>query len=420
MSHTAYIALGSNLGDRSKSLQGALSRLDQHPALSLGLVSSFVETTPVGGPSGQSPYLNAVAQLRTDLEPRALLEVLLEIERQFGRVRGERNLPRTLDLDLLLYDDRLTSEPDLCLPHPRMHERWFVLAPLAEIVPDLVHPVLKRTVRELLQNLVPGKCTGGPAPLVEPMSARELAGRRVLVTGSTNGIGKAIALELASAGADVLIHGRREQAAQEVARLARDRQVRSCALLADLHLPNECLSLVRTAFEQWGTLDIWINNAGADTLTGEAAHWPFDKKLRELFVVDVTAAILLSRAAGQRMKAQGHGVIINMGWDQAETGMAGDSGQLFAAAKSAIMAFSKSLALSLAPEVRVNCLAPGWIRTAWAEKASSTWQERAVRETPLGRWGTPEDVARAVRWLVSPAADFITGQVIRIDGGAVR
>jgi NAD(P)-dependent dehydrogenase (short-subunit alcohol dehydrogenase family) len=109
-----------------------------------------------------------------------------------------------------------------------------------------------------------------------------------------------------------------------------------------------------------------------------------------------------------------------MGWDQADTGMEGDSGQLFAATKGAVMAFTKSLALSLAPEVRVNCLAPGWVRTGWGESASTYWQNRVRRETPLGRWGTPEDVAVVARWLASPAAAFITGQVIRVNGGAVR
>jgi 3-oxoacyl-[acyl-carrier protein] reductase len=112
--------------------------------------------------------------------------------------------------------------------------------------------------------------------------------------------------------------------------------------------------------------------------------------------------------------------MLNVGWDQAETGMEGDSGELFAASKGAVMAFSKSLALSLAPAVRVNCLAPGWVRTAWGEKASSAWQERVLRETPLRRWGTPEDVASVARWLASPAAEFLTGQVVRINGGAVR
>jgi 3-oxoacyl-[acyl-carrier protein] reductase len=120
------------------------------------------------------------------------------------------------------------------------------------------------------------------------------------------------------------------------------------------------------------------------------------------------------------MKSQGHGSIVTMGWDQAETGMEGDSGEIFAATKGAIMAFTRSLALSLAPEVRVNALAPGWIKTAWGESAPSAWQERVLRETPLSRWGTPEDVARVACFLVSPAAEFLTGQVVRINGGAVR
>jgi 3-oxoacyl-[acyl-carrier protein] reductase len=93
---------------------------------------------------------------------------------------------------------------------------------------------------------------------------------------------------------------------------------------------------------------------------------------------------------------------------------------LFAATKGAVMAFSRSLALSLAPTVRVNCLAPGWIRTAWGERAPAAWQERVLRETPLGRWGTPEDVARTALWLAAPASAYLTGQVVRINGGAVR
>jgi len=113
-------------------------------------------------------------------------------------------------------------------------------------------------------------------------------------------------------------------------------------------------------------------------------------------------------------------VILTMGWDQAETGMEGDSGQLFGAAKAAVIAFSKSLAVSLAPAVRVNCLAPGWVRTAWGAGASAAWQERVRRETPLGRWGEPEDVAGAAVWLASDAAAFVTGQVVRVNGGAVR
>jgi NAD(P)-dependent dehydrogenase (short-subunit alcohol dehydrogenase family) len=97
--------------------------------------------------------------------------------------------------------------------------------------------------------------------------------------------------------------------------------------------------------------------------------------------------------------------------------MEGDSGQLFAAVKGAIACFTRSLAKSLAPAVRVNCLAPGWIRTAWGETASEVWQERVRRETPLKVWGLPEDVAAAALWLSSPSARFITGQTIKVNGG---
>ena len=103
---------------------------------------------------------------------------------------------------------------------------------------------------------------------------------------------------------------------------------------------------------------------------------------------------------------------MNMGWDQAETGMAGDSGEMFAAVKGAIIAFTKSLARSLAPAVRVNCVAPGWIRTSWGDRATEYWQQRACDESLLGRWGTPEDVAKVTRFLVSPESDFVTGQVV--------
>lgn len=99
--------------------------------------------------------------------------------------------------------------------------------------------------------------------------------------------------------------------------------------------------------------------------------------------------------------------------------MEGDSGELFAAVKGAIMCFTRSLAKSLAPEVRVNCIAPGWVRTAWGEAASSVWQERVRRETPLRIWGLPEDIAAAAVWLATPAAGYFTGQVVRVNGGAV-
>jgi len=440
MSITAYIGLGSNLGDRREYLHRAVQALKARPGIEVVRVSSSRETEPVGGPPGQGNYLNAAAELRTDLAADDLLQVLFDVEQTLGRVRSERWGPRTIDLDLLLYGDLVLDQPHLTVPHSLLHERSFVLEPLAEIAPHVVHPEFDCTIKDLLWKLrlnppahpAPSPPAGvdlprdggftTPLPAMVPATGagQELAGLRALVTGSTSGIGQAIALALAAAGADVLVHGRRQAAAEAAAGQIRSLGRRSQALLADLRQPEEAGRLVQTAWEMWDGLDVWINNAGADTLTGSAGRWPFERKLQDLLAVDVTATLLLSRAAGQRLKAKGGGVLLNMGWDQGETGMEGDSGQLFAASKGAVMAFTKSLALSLAPEVRVNCLAPGWIRTAWGETASDPWQERVLRETPLRRWGTPADVAAVARWLVSPAAAFITGQVIRINGGAVR
>jgi 2-amino-4-hydroxy-6-hydroxymethyldihydropteridine diphosphokinase len=144
----AFIGLGSNLGDREAALRGALELLGEDVVA----VSSFRETEPVGY-LDQPAFLNAAAALETGLEPRALLERLLGVERELGRTReGPRHGPRTIDLDLLVYDDRVIDEPGLVVPHPRLAERRFVLEPLAELDPDLVVPG-QGGVAELLSRL---------------------------------------------------------------------------------------------------------------------------------------------------------------------------------------------------------------------------------------------------------------------------
>jgi 3-oxoacyl-[acyl-carrier protein] reductase len=252
-------------------------------------------------------------------------------------------------------------------------------------------------------------------------STNDLTGLRVAVLGSTSGIGRATALTLAAAGADVIVHGRSKNSkAEEVAAEVHNLGRRCEIIPADLADRRAGDRLVEQAWSLWGGLDAWLQIAGADTLTGPGARLPFDAKLDALWSIDVAATVRLCRAVGRRMKEQGHGSIVSMGWDQAEIGMEGDSGELFATTKGAIIAFTRSLALSLAPEVRVNALAPGWIKTSWGESASEAWQERVMKETPLKRWGTPEDVAQAALFLVSPASAFLSGQVVRVNGGAVR
>jgi 3-oxoacyl-[acyl-carrier protein] reductase len=189
---------------------------------------------------------------------------------------------------------------------------------------------------------------------------------------------------------------------------------------ADLATREACEALVPQPRERLGGLDVWVNNAGADVLTGEAAAWAWERKLDLLLAVDLKGTIACSFAAGAAMREQPNGgVILNMSWDHVPAGMAGENPLLFSAAKGGVLAFSKSLARELAPRVRVNVLCPGWIETAFAREADAEFRAQVARATPLARWGTPEDVAAAALWLASPEAKFITGQSVNINGGLV-
>jgi 3-oxoacyl-[acyl-carrier protein] reductase len=244
-----------------------------------------------------------------------------------------------------------------------------------------------------------------------------LAGLRTVVTGASSGIGRAIALAFASAGARVGIGFHRSAEAAEAVAVELGGSGHHL-LQADLGTPDGCAAIVREAFAAFETVDVWVNNAGADVLTGEARSWSAERKLDVLLDVDLKGTIHCSRLAAARM-APG-GCIINIGWDHATIdGMGGENPELFAAVKAGVLGFSKSLARSVAPDIRVNVLCPGWVETAYGEGVDRDFYEKVAAGTPLGRWGTPRDIADAALWLASPAAAFVTGQAINVNGGTV-
>jgi 3-oxoacyl-[acyl-carrier protein] reductase len=255
-----------------------------------------------------------------------------------------------------------------------------------------------------------------------PDAVNSLAGKVALVTGASTGIGRAIALAIGRAGADVALtylSGRREASAvaAEIERMGRHTAV----IPLDLADPASITSLAREATDQFGRVDVWVNNAGADILTGAAMQLSPLEKLDQLLAVDLRGTILASWEAARLMREQpAGGVILNMSWDHVITGMEGRNPQIFSAVKGGILSFSKSLARSVAPKVRVNVLAPGWIETEFAATTMDPeFYRRVAASTPLGRWGTPEDVARAAVFLSSSDAAFMTGQMLMIGGGIV-
>ena len=249
-----------------------------------------------------------------------------------------------------------------------------------------------------------------------------------VVTGSSTGIGRETALQFARSGYAVVVNACRNiRGLQETADLiVRESGLDREDLLlvsADITNHTHCQNLVRTAFGWRGHVQVWVNNAGADILTPQMQAASFEQRLQKLFEVDVHGTIRLSRLVAdslvqQDVRGQWLPSIVNCGWDQAFLGMAGDPGQSFCPAKAAVMAFSKSLGLTLAPQVRVNCVAPGWIQTEWGESnASDYWAMRATDESQLNRWGKPSDVAKTTVWLASRDAEFVNGQVIEVNGG---
>jgi 3-oxoacyl-[acyl-carrier protein] reductase len=237
-----------------------------------------------------------------------------------------------------------------------------------------------------------------------------LSGKVVVVTGGSSGIGQAIATACAEAGADVMVtyQHNRSGAEETLARIARSGRSAE-SVQVDVSREADVERLATTVRERFGRADVWINNAGADILTGRGA------KLSRLEKLD----LLASWAAVGLMQAGAGGVILNMSWDHVTQGMEGENPILYSAAKGAIASFSRSLAREVAPRIRVNILAPGFIETAFGEVADAAWRDEVVARTPLGRWGVPRDVAQAAVFLASDQASFLTGQTLAVNGGVV-
>jgi 3-oxoacyl-[acyl-carrier protein] reductase len=245
--------------------------------------------------------------------------------------------------------------------------------------------------------------------------------KSVLVTGASSGIGRAVALRCAKAGADLAITYRKNQSgAEATAREIRAMGRRAEVVRTDISRCEDIDALVRRLRDGFPRVDVWINNAGADILTGEGGRLSRIQKLDMVLAVDLRGTILASWAAVDFMHERGGGgTIINVSWDHILQGMEGENPGIYSAGKGGVASFSKSLARDVAPDIRVNILAPGFIETAFGEQADPRFRQKVIEMTPLRRWGTPDDVAGAALFLASDESAFLTGQMIMVNGGVV-
>src|SRR6266480_4975859 len=249
-----------------------------------------------------------------------------------------------------------------------------------------------------------------------------LTGKVVLITGASSGIGRAVALACAEAGADLaLTYRANRRGADDTAESVRRHGRRAELLSVDVADELALETMVAQVREAFGRVDVWVNNAGADILTGATSRLSWTEKLDRLLAVDLRGTVLASWKAVELMRAQPPGgVILNMSWDHILTGgMKGEYTQVFCAAKGGVYSFSRALAHAAAPHIRVNVLGPGWIETAYGSALDESVKQRISKSIPLGRWGTPEDIAYAAVYLASDAARYVTGQMLAVNGGSV-
>ena len=242
-------------------------------------------------------------------------------------------------------------------------------------------------------------------------------GKTVVVTGAGHGIGRTLALGFAEQGARVLVHyAHSRQGAEDV--LQQIGAGRAAMLQADLSQPEQITRFVKEAHNIFGSLDIWINNAGASANSRETKGMDEISVFERLMAVDVMGAWQCSRQVEPLMRDGG--CILTMGWDGAIAGAAGLTNQLYAMSKGAVMALTRCLAVEFAPRIRVNCIAPGWIENEWSSNLSEETRQEMIHNVPMQRWGTAQDVLDIALFLASPAASYITGQIIPVNGGKMR
>lgn len=250
---------------------------------------------------------------------------------------------------------------------------------------------------------------------------KRLQDKIAVITGASSGIGQGVALAFAKEGADIVVnYNKSKQKAESVVEEIKQSGRRAIAIQADMGNEDDIDRLIEETKEEFGRIDIWVNNAGADILTGTGAAAEIHEKLEHLIEVDLRGTINACWSITQTMQEQGQGVIVNTGWDLSTHGFEGTNPQIFAATKAGILGFTRSFAKSVGPEIRVNMVSPGWISTAFAEEhMDSEYYSARISEIPLGRFGRPEDVAAAVVFLASDDSSYLTGEAIKINGGLV-
>lgn len=242
--------------------------------------------------------------------------------------------------------------------------------------------------------------------------------KTVVVTGAGRGIGRALALGFAAQGATVLVHyGHAQQNAEEVMHMIAAAGGRAYMAQADVAVADDVVRLVTEAVTTLGPIDVWINNAGASANSSESQGLSEEQRFARVMAVDVMGTWRCCHAVKTHMRDDG--CILNLGWDHALDGAPGFVNELYAVSKGAVISMTRCLAKELAPRVRVNCIAPGWIENEWVLGRSDAFRMKVEQSIPMQRWGKPADIVEAALFLVSPAASFITGQVLVVDGGEV-